>query len=402
MKRYTIFVLMMLLASSTLLAVMPAGAQGVVVHGDRNDDKIVSDEEMGVAEQSYKDGKITSDQLEEIRHIHENYPRTIVCDPPYGKEVTIYKPINRIIVLSTYGAEAIRSLKATDKVVGIPNYLPKQHSLFFPVMSKVPDVGSGFEPDIEKVLSLEPDIILAFAGSCPPERLEEQLEGTDVVVVRLGFSKASYMIEDFRKLGYILEKEDEAEDVIDFYEEFNSKIEERVGKLSEEEKPKVYFESIWTHESEYKAIGNGVGIDDLCTMVGGINIADFDQYRDVDPEWVIMPEQNPDIIIGQTFTGIGCGYEHDDPSNLEAVRAKIMNRDELANVTAVKNGAIYCISIQVTSKPRYFVGAACLAKWFYPELFDDLDPEAMNKEYLERFQGMPYRGIYAYPPPEES
>jgi hypothetical protein len=122
------------LALCLSLAVMPAGAQGIVVPGDLDGDKIISDDEIVAAEQSYQDGKITSEELEEIRHIHENYPRTIMCDPPYGKEVTIYKPIKRIIVLNTPGAEAIRSLKATDKVVGIPalsNYLVIGVSPFF-------------------------------------------------------------------------------------------------------------------------------------------------------------------------------------------------------------------------------------------------------------------------------
>jgi len=32
----------------------------------------------------------------------------------------------------------------------------------------------------------------------------------------------------------------------------------------------------------------------------------------------------------------------------------------------------------------------------------DIDPEAMNAEYLERFHGMPYRGVYVYPYPQES
>jgi iron complex transport system substrate-binding protein len=43
-----------------------------------------------------------------------------------------------------------------------------------------------------------------------------------------------------------------------------------------------------------------------------------------------------------------------------------------------------------------------MAKWMHPELFADIDPEAMNAEYLERFHGMPYRGVYVYPYPQES
>jgi len=318
----------------------------------------------------------------------------ITEDYPDGKPVTINKPVERMIVLSTYATEAVRSLKSMNKIVGVPTYTVTQHALFFPELVELPTIGSGFKPDIEKVIELEPDMVLAYAKSPKPKEFDDKLPRS-IKVVHLDFSRADLMIEDFAKLGYILDREDDAKKIIDFYEEFNSKINERVAGLSDDEKPKVYIESIWKLESKYKAIGKGTGPDAACTMAGGINIAEFDGYKTVDPEWVIT--QNPDIIIAQVFTGVGCGYEHDDPSELKAVRENIMNRPELAEVTAVKEGKVYCIAIQVTSKPRYFVGVAYMAKWFHPELFADLDPKAINTEYLEKFQGMPYRGVYVYP-----
>ncbi|MCG7850845.1 MAG: ABC transporter substrate-binding protein, partial [ANME-2 cluster archaeon] len=63
---------------------------------------------------------------------------------------------------------------------------------------------------------------------------------------------------------------------------------------------------------------------------------------------------------------------------------------------------VYCISIQVTTKPRYFVGVAYMAKCFHPELFENLDTQAMHEGYMERFQGMPYQGVYVYPPLAEN
>jgi iron complex transport system substrate-binding protein len=38
-----------------------------------------------------------------------------------------------------------------------------------------------------------------------------------------------------------------------------------------------------------------------------------------------------------------------------------------------------------------------LARALYPEKFQDLDPLAFYKEYLERFQGLEYQGVYFYP-----
>ena len=61
-------------------------------------------------------------------------------------------------------------------------------------------------------------------------------------------------------------------------------------------------------------------------------------------------------------------------------------------------------SVDIWYTPEFFISVAYYAKWFHPDLFEDLDPEAIQQEYLDRFQGMDYdlneRGIFAYPPIE--
>jgi len=110
--RRMVCVLVLMLCMS--LAILPAAAQGIVVPGDFDGDKIVSDDEVAVAEQSYKDGKITADDLEEIKHIHENYPRTITDSA--GKEVTIYRPIRRVVCTISHHVETLRSINGTCSI----------------------------------------------------------------------------------------------------------------------------------------------------------------------------------------------------------------------------------------------------------------------------------------------
>jgi iron complex transport system substrate-binding protein len=47
--------------------------------------------------------------------------------------------------------------------------------------------------------------------------------------------------------------------------------------------------------------------------------------------------------------------------------------------------------------PRAIIGISYMAKWFHPDLFKDLDPEELHREYLRRFQDIKYQGIYVYP-----
>ena len=348
--------------------------------------------ETELADAKY-DGKINPLDFIQIKLIIVGKEKELTIVDDFPKIVTIHKPVKRIIPLSTYVTEAIRSLKSMDKIVGVPSYTLSGHALFFPELIGLPTIGDRHMKDIEKVIELEPDVILAYAKSPKPKEYDDKLPES-IKVVHVDFSRAALMIEDFEKLGYILDKRDEADEIADFYEEFNSKINEQVEGLSEDEKPRVYLEG----STKYRTGGKKKAIDDACTMAGGINIADFEGNKNVDPEWVII--QNPDIIVKYPMTGrCKCGYEYDDPSTLEAIREEIMSRPELAEVSAVKNEKVYCISFQVMSKPRYFVGTAYLAKWFHPELFEDLDPRALNEGYLEKIQGMPYRGVYAYPEP---
>lgn len=274
-----------------------------------------------------------------------------------------------------------------------------EHSLFFPEIGNLATIGSGFNPDLEKLVSLEPDLVIAYAERPIPEDLDSKLP-TSIQVIRLDLSRSDLMREDFLKLGYIIDRIAEAEEVVKFYDDFNTKIIEQTEYLSDIEKPRVYIESITPTTMSYSSIGKGTGPDDACEMAGGTNIAEHDGYKTVDPEWVIS--ENPDIIIGVLFTSLAVGYEHDSISELEIIRGDIMSRPELSEVKAIKEGKVYCIALQVMSKPRYFVGVAYFVKWFHPDLFDDLDPKAINTEYLERFQGMPYRGVYAYPSLEEN
>ena len=144
----------------------------------------------------------------------------------------------------------------------------------------------------------------------------------------------------------------------------------------------------------------------MCAIAGGKNIIENIQYTGwwtkVDPEWVI--EQNPDIIVATVMGSYGYGVE--DSLEMAAARDDILNRPELANVNAVKNGRVYMLdNSNMAGGPRSLVGIAYMAKWFHPELFEDLDPQEIHQEYLDRFQRIDFNvkehGVFVYPPLED-
>ena len=158
----------------------------------------------------------------------------------------------------------------------------------------------------------------------------------------------------------------------------------------------AYTEPYTTYSGRY---GEWV-IVDIC---GGRDIFGDIFGHIIDPEVVI--ERNPDIII-KKVKGADAGYEYDadDTSKIEAIREELMNRPELAEVAAVKNGKVYAIDgSDLSYGPDYPIAMAYWAKWFQPDLFDDLNPKAIHQEYLMEFQGFDYdldkHGVFVYPEP---
>jgi len=350
--------------------------------------------ETELADAKY-DGKINPLDFIQIKLIIVGREKEITFVDARGEDVTVSMPVDRIIVLNSDFADAVRAVGARNKVVGVCEGLSE---MYFPEISTLPTVGGWMGPDIEAILSLEPDIVCCYATWPPPEDVEDKLAGTGITVIRLDFYKTEKLKKEMKMLGYILGEKEKADDYISFFDEYVGVIEERVAELSEKDKPKVYVEI-----KDYKAVTEEAGGHQLCVMAGGINIfADLGGggYVEIDPEDVIVA--NPDIILRQMYAG--SGYDVDDTSEMIALRDSILNRAELADVPAIKDKRVYVISNQYAFGPDSVAGLVCIAKWFHRELFSDLNPQAIHQEYIDKFCGIDYdvteHGVFVYPSPE--
>ena len=370
------------------------------VPGDLDGDNIVSQEELLKSESLAKEGTITADQLDEIQHIHDEYPRTFVDNS--NKSITVNKPIQKIILLNADCAEVFRCL-GVKNIIGVDSNIVND-GIFFPELSKLSDVGSSFHPDCEAILTLDPDIVIAYTG-VKKEELDDQIDVANIPIARFSACKVPTRDDQLRTLGYIFEEEDRAEELIKFYHNVTDPIIRTLRDAPSRRDPTVYIECY----SDFKARNSRSGAQEMCAMAGGKNIAeDLDLHgqgttSQVDPEWILA--QNPDIII-KVVSGseVSCGYDEDDASEMKSLRDAIMNRPGFDNITAVKENRVYLIAPDICDRSCNAIGIAYLAKWFHPDLFKDLDPQSIHQEYLTRFQGLDYdlskQGVFVYP--EES
>ena len=393
-----------------LCCILPAAASDFTlgVFGNANEDDTINMQDVTYTELiilEYKDqtqladakydNKINMQDVTQIELIILGREKELTFVDATGDAVTINKPVTRIVTLPPSSLDTIRAIGAKDKVVGVSTYLDE---VYFPELSKLPSVGSSwFTPDYEAIIELEPDIVLTL-GSYNPG-IENKIEPADIVVVRMEFNRVDLLPEEIKKLGYILNIVNEAEEFANWYEGGIYEIKSQTDKLSENEKPLVYM--------GYMGMAGGKDTlwDAACIMAGGINIAgDTEGYYEVDSEWVI--DQSPDVIVKAVTTSEASqGYQEDDPAQMEGAREDIINQVGWENINAVKSGRVYVSAWQLHLGTHAIILDSYMAKWIHPDLFKDLDPQAIHQEYLE-FQGLDYdlneHGVFVYPPLDES
>ncbi|OPY54580.1 MAG: corrinoid ABC transporter substrate-binding protein [Methanosaeta sp. PtaU1.Bin112] len=371
------------------------------VPGDLDGNMIVSDDEIARAEADFAKGSITEQNLTEIRHIHDAYPITVT--DTQGRNVTIYQPIKTVVCDISHHLETLRTLGVpASTIIGGPENIDIYS--IFPEYKKLTCVGSFYEPNVEKIIELHPDLILIHPGTGSGTfgaflgPLLEQLEGAGLTVACFACSRPEIYTGEVEKLGRLFQHQEEAGRFISFYNGVLKAIDEKVKDLPEKERPLVYSEN-----RPYRA--SNLDIAPIQEAGGRSLYEGKGDIQEVNPEDVVA--SNPDVIIRIMGEEDYDRRNADDTGKMEEIRKEIMNRPELQNTTAVKQGSVHLIASPLwTYMPfsgcRHFIGVAYLAKWLHPELFTDLDPKAIHQRYLSEFQGLDYdlnkRGVLVYPP----
>lgn len=279
----------------------------------------------------------------------EKKPWLTVTDD-LGREVTILKQPERIISMAPANTEILFALGLGEKVVGITNVCnyPSQ-------TSEKEEIGDYDNPSLEKIIELEPDLILASHGN--PTELIDQLEELNYTVVGLKPQNIDDIISSISMVGKITGKVKKSAKLTEEMEERIEAVLSKTSNLVENNRPKVlyvvWYKPLWT-------AGSGTFIDELIQKAGGINIAgDIAGWPQMNLEIVI--EKNPQLII--------IGYSEDQPELIQAVR----NESTLDQTDAFKNNQIHTIDTDIVSRtgPRIVDALEEMAKIIHPEIFGE-------------------------------
>jgi len=305
---------------------------------------------------------------------------TVTIVDATGVHVEVKVPVERIVCLSNGLTEIICILGGEDRIVGRDST-----STFPPSILEKPVVGkSAYNPNLELLLQLEPDLV--FSDLMMSSETRGKIEDAGVPVI-LDNSNDPERVKIFiQNMDLVLGEEEKAGEIIDFIESYENVVRERVGSLTLNEKPLVYFE--WGAGWSCAA---GTVLHENIVDAGGINIVAEETipYPTLSPEYVV--EKNPDIILVSISGATG------ELVAFQNARDEIISRPGFSEVKAVKEGRVYIDDSQVGLGVRYIVGLLYKAKWFHPSLFEDIDPAAIHEQLVQEFFGIELEGVFAYP-----
>lgn len=413
-------VLMQIALAGVLLCALPlAEAFTLDIFGNANMDDAVDEMDIdylkgviagtnpvtNLSDANY-DGTIDDHDIEQVEKIISGDETEITLIDSADRIVTVPMPLERIVVYSSYAIEGLRAIGVDldEKIVGVYNYI-QQNGEYYPQVKDKPTVGSYKEIDYEKIAELKPQVVLFYTAS-QPFVSEDKITISGAKVVYLDVYMPDALESDLGVVGFLFGKEKEMKKVIDWHQQISSKIEDKIKYLSQDEKPRAFlynYPDSYLPEGVFATKNKNSSFHQVFVKAGLINIA-ADLPEDsphVEPEWIL--EQDPDVIIGKVGAKKELsGYLAEDSRNLTELREKIRNAPGINGTKAARENKIFLICTDIDSGIDDIVGISYVAKCLHPDLFGDLDPIELHREYIEDLQGLEYKGIWFDPLPSTS
>lgn len=206
-----------------------------------------------------------------------------------GSTVDLPSPPRRIVSLLPSLTESVCALGACDRLVGVDRYSNWPASV-----AALPRVGGGLDPNVEAIVALKPDLVLATESSRATGRLESL--GLKVMVLEPRNHADVHRVLD--TLGRVLG----VDDAPAVWRSIDASISAAAQSLPEGAKrTRVYFE---VNSAPYAA-GEASFIGETLSRLGARNIvpASLGPFPKLNPEFVVRAD--PDLIMVGDRSGQG-------------------------------------------------------------------------------------------------
>lgn len=339
-----------------------------------------------------------------------------------GRKVSVANTINGIILGESRFIPALGIVvedAAISRIKGmqadLKQYDPATWAVYaqrFPAIEKIPLVGRGEASSfsVEKTISLMPDVaIFGISGHGPSPHEKEmlnQLEAAGIPVVFIDFREAplEHTQKSVRILGQLFGNEKAAEAFSERYEKTLNLVRERVKIIPTEKRPSVFLHSKVGLFPECCETMGATMLGTLLTTAGGRHIgAELipGNVGNVNIEHLLTHQ--PDKYLA---TAIGSAKQNGAASPFVMLGPDVSEnqaRDSLKraansmavrNLSAVQEGNMFGVWHHFYNSPFNVTALAALAEWLHPDIFNDLDAQALLKDFYRDFQPVPFQGVY--------
>jgi len=268
------------------------------------------------------------------------------------KNVVIEAKPEKIVSLIPSNTEIAFALGLGDKIVGVNDYDN------FPEEALEKEKIGGMEFNVEKIISLQPDVVLA-QGSMADSSAEglKQIRDAGIPVVVVNDAKNfAEVYKSIEMIGTVTGKQEEAQKIVD---DMKAKVEDLKAKaatIKDQDKKSVLMEI--SPAPELYAAGKNTFIDEMLSIINAENVVKEEGWPKVDQEAIIS--SNPDVII-TTY-----GFYIDNPVG------QVTSREGWQDINAVKNKQVVDVHSDKVTRPgpRLVEGVEEVAKAVYPDIFN--------------------------------
>lgn len=264
-----------------------------------------------------------------------------------GEDVTIKAEPKKIVSLIPSNTEIAYALGLGDKIVGVSDFDN------YPEDVKTKTKIGGMEFNVEKIISLKPDLVLAHASSAHNSRDGlKQLKDAGITVLVVNDAKSfDDVYASIELIGKATGASDKAKQVIDEMKEKLAQIQEKAKQIPADKQANVWIEV--SPPPQLYTAGKGTFMDEMFQVISAKNVAGSLEG------WPMVTEEKavaykPDVII-TTYGGA----------------KQVFARAAWKDVPAVKNKRVYDVNTDLVSRPgpRLVEGVEELAKAVYPDVF---------------------------------
>ncbi|TFD92921.1 ABC transporter substrate-binding protein [Jeotgalibacillus sp. R-1-5s-1] len=268
-----------------------------------------------------------------------------------GEDITIEEQPEAIVSMIPSNTEIAYALGLDEEIVGVSDFDNYPEAAL-----EVEKIG-GLEFNVEKIISLQPDVVLAHDSNAGAAEGLQQIKDAGIpVVVIENATDFEQVYDTIEMIGQVTGTTGEAEQIVADMQAGFDEIAEKASAISEEDRKQVLVDV--SGLPEVYVAGNNTFMQEMLDLINADNVAaDQEGFVMLSEEEIVS--RNPETVV------LTYGEFVEDPVG------QWMSHGGFSEVAAVQNEDLHVVPSDPVNRsgPRLVEGTQALAEAIYPDVF---------------------------------